>query len=209
MNVPGLDIRPARPDDRGDIAGLMYSAGPELYDFLYRTERVTAPAFIAYEFASGRGFCGYRNLTVAVLDGEVVATGSFYDGRRQGALMRGTVFNALRFFRLGEVVPMLLRSGQIDSIVTHPAKDELYLANFAVSPSRRGQGIGDAMVQYQLARARASGYRVFSLDVAVTNPRAEALYRRLGLHVVREKHFTGHRPGITVPDQRKMEMVLG
>lgn len=209
MDIPGLDIRPARPDDRGAIAALMYSAGPELYDFLYKTGRVAATDFIAYEFASGRGFCGYRNLTVAVRDGEVVATGSFYDGRRQGDLMRGTVFNALRFFRVRETVPLLLRSGHVDSIVTHPAKDELYLANFAVAPSMRGQGIGDALVQYQLARARASGYRIFSLDVAVTNPRAEALYRRLGLHVVREKQFGGHRPGITVPDQRKMEMVLG
>ena len=208
MDSPAVEIRSARPDDRGAIAALMYSAGPELYDFLYRTDRVAAVDFIHYEFRSGRGFCGYRNLTVAVLEGEVVATGSFYDGRRQGALMRGSVFNALRFFRLGEVLPMLLRSGHVDSIVTHPAKDELYLANFAVAPSRRGQGIGEAMVRHQLAQARAGGYRVFSLDVAVTNPRAEALYRRLGLHVVREKHFTGHRPGITVPDQRKMELAL-
>lgn len=209
MDIPGLDIRPARPDDRGPIAALMYSAGPELYDFLYKMDRVAATEFIACEFASGRGFCGYRNLTVAVLEGEVVATGSFYDGRRHGALMRGSVLNALRFFKLREVLPLLLRSGHVDSIVTHPAKDELYLANFAVAPSMRGRGIGDAMVQYQLARARAGGYRVFSLDVAVTNPRAQALYRRLGLHVVREKHFSGHRPGIVVPDQRKMEMVLG
>ncbi|MES2919469.1 MAG: GNAT family N-acetyltransferase [Pseudomonadota bacterium] len=203
-----MEIRPAHRDDRGAIAELMYSAGPELYDFLYRTDRVAATAFIADEFASGRGFCGYRNLTVAVIDGEVVATGCFYDGRQYGALMRGTVLNALRYFRLREVLPLLLRSGHVDSVMTHPARDELYLANFGVAPSRRGQGIGEAMVRHQLAQARARGYRVFSLDVAVTNPRAEALYRRLGLHVVREKHFSGHRPGIRVPDARKMELAL-
>lgn len=203
-----MEIRPARPDDRGAIAALMYSAGPELYDFLYQTGRVAAPDFIAHEFASGRGFCGYRNVTVAVVEGEVVATGCFYDGRQHGALMRGTVVNALRFFRLREVAPLLLRSGHVDSVLTHPADDELYLANFGVAPSRRGQGIGEAMLRQQLERARASGYRRFSLDVAVTNPRAEALYRRLGLKVVREKRFTGRRPGVTPPDARKMELVL-
>jgi ribosomal protein S18 acetylase RimI-like enzyme len=119
-----VELRPARPDDRGDIAGLMYSAGPELFDFLYRTDRVAARDFIVHEFRSGRG-------------------------------------------------------------------------------------IGDAMVRHQLATARERGYRLFSLDVSVDNPRAEALYRRLGLHVVREKHFTGKRPGFPVPGQRKMELVLG
>lgn len=203
-----MDIRPARADDRGAIAALMYSAGPELYDFLYQTGRVAAPEFIAYEFASGRGFCGHRNLTVAVIDGEVVATGCFYDGRRYGALMRGTVLNALRFFRLREVLPLLLRSGHVDSVMTHPAKDELYLANFGVAAELRGQGIGETMLRQQVLRARASGYRRFSLDVAVTNPRAEALYRRLGLQVVCERRFTGHRPGITPPDARKMELAL-
>jgi ribosomal protein S18 acetylase RimI-like enzyme len=203
-----MDIRPARPGDRGDIAGLMYSAGPELYEFLYRTARVDPRQFIAAEFASGRGFCGWRNVTVAVVAGEVVATGCFYSGRDQGALTRGSVWNALRFYRLAEALPMLLRAGHVDSVITHPARDELYLANFGVAPSQRGRGIGEAMVQAQLATARARGFRTFSLDVAVTNPRAEALYRRLGLQVVEEKRFSGHRPGVTLPDQRKMTMAL-
>lgn len=204
-----MEIRQARPDDRGDIAALMYSAGPELFDFLYRTDRVEARAFIAHEFRSGRGFCGWRNVTVAVVDGEVVATGCFYGGRDHGRLMLGSVLNALRFFRLSEALPMLLRSGHVDSVITQPAKDELYLASFAVAPAMRGRGIGEAMVRQQLATARERGYRLFSLDVSVLNPRAEALYRRLGLRVVREKHFTGRRPGFPVPDQRKMELVLG
>lgn len=203
-----MDIRPARPDDQGDIAGLMYSAGPELYDFLYRTDRHAATDFIAHEFASGRGFSGWRNVTVAVQDGVVVATGCFYDGRQQAALMRGTVQNALRFFALREVLPMLWRSRHVSSSMTTPRADELYLANFGVAPGLRGQGVGRALVDYQLATAKARGYRVFSLDVAVTNPRAQALYERLGLAVTRERHFTGRRPGITPPDTRKMERLL-
>lgn len=204
-----MEIRPARADDRGDVAALMYSAGPELFEFLYRTDRVDPRDFITQEFRSGRGFCGWRNTTVAVVDGEVVATGCFYSGRDHARLMLGSVLNALRFFRVAEVLPLLLRSGHVDSAITQPAKDELYLASFAVAPSMRGRGIGEAMVQYQLATARQRGFRLFSLDVSVLNPRAEALYRRLGLHVVREKRFTGHRPGIVpVPDQRKMELVL-
>lgn len=150
-----MEIRPARADDRGDIAGLMYSAGPELFDFLYKTDRVDAREFIAHEFRSGRGFCGWRNVTVAVVDGEVVATGCFYGGRDYGRLMRGSVVNALGFFRLAESLPMLLRSGQVDSIITRPAPDELYLASFAVAPAMRGRGVGEAVVRQQLATARA------------------------------------------------------
>lgn len=204
-----MQFRPALPDDRGPVAALMYSAGPELYDFLYKTARVAPTDFLEHEFRSGRGFCGWRNVTVAVRDGEVVATATFYSGRNHGALMRGTVLNALRFFSLAEVAPLLLRSRHVDSIITHPARDELYLANFAVAPACRGQGVGEALVWHQLATARERGFRLFSLDVAVNNPRAQALYRRLGLRVVRERHFSGHRPGVaTPPDQHKMELVL-
>jgi len=55
---------------------------------------------------------------------------------------------------------------------------------------------------------RTACYKVFGLDVASTNPRAEKLYNRLGLTFVKQKRLTGKRAGIEVPDGRKMEMVL-
>ena len=50
----------------------------------------------------------------------------------------------------------------------------------AVVPSARGKGIGSALLEALLERARAEGYRSISLSVDRNNARAIELYRRHG-----------------------------
>ena len=102
----------------------------------------------------------------------------------------------------------MLRSSHLSGVMVPPKKNELYLANFGVSSELRGTGIGGQMLQRKIDFAKSAGYKIFSLDVAVTNPRAEALYKKYGLDVICEKKFTGKREGIDVPDCRKMELAL-
>ncbi len=201
-------IRSAMPADVHDIAELIYSSGVELYDFVYRTPKHNALDYIRHEFLSGRGLCGHQNVTVAEKNGRVVATGCFYDGRAYPGLMAGSFANMLGYFGVTGIVPALWRANHVSSVMKPPKRDELYLANFGVAETERGTGIGSAMLEAKIAEARTLGYRVFALDVADTNPRAEKLYRRHGLEQVAYKQFSGKRDGIAVPNSRKMEMVL-
>lgn len=198
-----LEIRNAQPTDQGPIAELMYSSGPELYDFNYRDR---ALEFIRYEFNRGSGFCGWRNTTVAVQDGKVVGTGCFYDKRTYQRIMMESGGNFFGFFGILGAPAVLWRSRHTTSCLRPPREGELYLANFGVDPACRSQGIGSAMIEHKLAEARQQGYQVFGLDVATTNPRGQALYTRLGLQVIKEKQFSGNDP--RVPDCRKMELSL-
>jgi ribosomal protein S18 acetylase RimI-like enzyme len=203
-----MDIRTAQLTDKAHIVDLIYSAGPELYDFLYQTSRHRAQDFIAYEFASGRGFCGYPNVTVAVRGGVAVGTGCFFDGKNYDRLSLQTLRNMIAFYGWREIVPVLLHTTHIGSVMKRPKKDELYLSNFGVAPACRSQGIGRAMLEQQVARAKQQGYRLFALDVAATNPRAQRLYESLGLQMICQKVFSGKRAGHSVPDARKMERIL-
>ena len=199
-----LEIRPALPTDQGPIAELMYSAGPEIYDFLYGDKAVE---FIRYEFAQGTGFCGWHNVTVAVQDGKVVGTGCFYDRKAYNAMMGGSVKNFFGFFGVLGALPVLWRARHTSSSMKPPKPGELYLANFGVDAECRSQGVGSRMIDQKIQQARDQGYRIFGLDVAVTNPRAQALYSKLGLLVKKEKQFSGNDP--RVPACRKMELMLG
>ena len=67
----------------------------------------------------------------------------------------------------------------------HPAADELYVDGVAVSPAARGQGIGTRLVHEAVAIAREDGLPWLRLHVVDTNPRAQALYERLGFRVTR------------------------
>jgi ribosomal protein S18 acetylase RimI-like enzyme len=203
-----MEIRTATPNDAPHIAPLIYSAGPELYDFLYKTSKHTPQAFIEFEFRSGKGFCGYRHVSVLAQNGQAVATGCLFDGKQFKTRTLQTVVNMFKFYGPIDVWSALRRSMHVESVMKPPKAGELYLSNFGVSPALRGQGLGSALITHHLQAAKAAGYRVFGLDVASTNPRAETLYNRLGLTFVKQKRFSGKRAGVEVPDGRKMEKVL-
>ena len=67
----------------------------------------------------------------------------------------------------------------------HPAPGELYVDGLAVAPEARGQGIGSRLLAEIAATARRGGLGFVRLEVVDTNPRAQALYERLGYTVTR------------------------
>jgi len=54
------------------------------------------------------------------------------------------------------------------------------ISDLVVAEPLRGQGVGTAMIQMLVKRARAMGANAFEIGVALDNPRAAMLYRRLG-----------------------------
>ena len=201
-----MEIRTARPNDNGDISQLMYSSGIELYDFIFKTADKTAIDFIQYEFLSGQGFCGYNNVTVAINDQRVVATGCFFDGKVFNQLVWGTVKNIFSFYGPFKAFSILARSRHTSSVMRTPRKTEMYLSNFGVDPNLRGTGIGSKMIEHQRNIATKNGYNMLSLDVADNNPRAESLYTRLGFKVAREKVFPNTNANI--PRTKEMKLAL-
>jgi ribosomal protein S18 acetylase RimI-like enzyme len=84
-----------------------------------------------------------------------------------------------------------------------PNRGQLLIRYLAVSPDMRGKGVGTALLTDAIGRARDGGLQRCVLDVAVTNPRAQLLYERLGFRVTREQRLNDR-----VPDQRRMELAL-
>jgi len=203
-----MEIRKAKKNDIGAIAEMIYSSGPDIYDFIYKTNSKTALDYINYEFKSGRGFAGYDNVTVAVKDGEVIATGCFYDGKVYNKLAVGTTLNMILFYGFMHFNAVLKRSLHAISVMKKPHKNELYLSNFGVHEKCRSQGVGSAVLQKKVGEAKAANYKKFILDVSVNNPKAEALYKRMGMNIIKEKKFTGKREGYPCSDARQMELVL-
>ncbi len=54
------------------------------------------------------------------------------------------------------------------------------ISDLVVAEPLRGQGVGTALIQTLVKRARAQRATAFEIGVALDNPRAAALYRRLG-----------------------------
>ncbi|MCW6006785.1 GNAT family N-acetyltransferase [Micromonospora sp. CPCC 205371] len=68
-------------------------------------------------------------------------------------------------------------------LIVEYAPHEIVLGRIELHPDAQGRGIGTALIREVLAEGAASG-RPVALEVLTVNPRAQALYERLGFREV-------------------------
>jgi ribosomal protein S18 acetylase RimI-like enzyme len=80
----------------------------------------------------------------------------------------------------------LARTASVRALATlapldpRPQEDVLVLDGICVDEQWRGRGVGSALLRASFEHAERTGARAVQLSVVGTNPRAAALYRRLG-----------------------------
>jgi len=213
LEMARLDVqvrfRPATPDDAVAAAPLIYSSGPAAFDYVFTTrDGGQAEAFLAHCFADGAGEFGWRNHWVGVAEDKVVAVGAGYGADSTWAFTLAAGRQILGHYGLRQGLGVIMRGLRVESVIRPPSGDMHYLAHLAVLPEMRGHGIGRALIDQLIGTAREAGRRRIVLDVAASNPRAEALYLRAGFKVVGERVSRLANERGRVPDHRRMERIL-
>ena len=181
---PTVTFRAAEPGDADAAVPLIYSSGPAAFDYVFSHGRPgRALAFLRDAFGAGSGEFGFRNHVVGVRDGKVVAAGAAWDGRVALRFTAAAAVQIFRFYGPLHAWGVIVRGLRAEHVIRPPKPDEYYIAHLGVREELRGCGIGERLTRHLLASADPKRHRVAALDVAVTNPRAEALYARLGFHV--------------------------
>lgn len=88
----------------------------------------------------------------------------------------------------------LWRGAALSLFERGPGPGELLMDGIAVAPAARGLGLGSALIEALAAYAAARGLDAIRLDVVDTNPRARALYERLGFTAGEETGSSLLRP---------------
>jgi ribosomal protein S18 acetylase RimI-like enzyme len=109
-------------------------------------------------------------------------------------------------YGIGAALGVIVRVARIEYVIVPPARSELYVGHLGASPARRGGNIGASLMAHVIAQHRHSGLRKVVLDVAVSNPRAQKLYERMGFVVTAERH-SRKCPGVVV-GHRRMEIPM-
>ncbi len=202
-NATAVTFRPARPDDLAALP-LILSSGPESFDYVFRSGTRTPRDFLARAFPDGAGQFGYRNHVVGEVDGRVVAAGAGWTSDSAVPFLVAAVGQFARFIGPVGTPAVVVRGLRTEAVIRPPSRGEFYIGHLGVDPGRRGQGIGAALVEHLLGAARDSGAVAAVLDVSVLNPRAQALYARLGFEVTAERASTLRRAEGFVPSHRRM-----
>jgi len=190
-----LTFRRARPNDVDAAIPLIYSSGPDAFDYAFaRPGRNSAQDFLRYAFVQGGGQFGWRQHWVGERDGDVVAAGTVFGGEVNLGYMLAATRQIIGYFGLGSP-RVIVRGLQLERIICPPPKRTLYLAHLGVTSSQRGEGLGSQLIDHLLQIGRNAGLSMAALDVSVANPRAQALYERFGFSVQVER--TSTLPGVS------------
>jgi ribosomal-protein-alanine N-acetyltransferase len=77
-------------------------------------------------------------------------------------------------------------------IVFWQVRDDVQVNNIAVHPDCRGLGIGEALMQFAVAKVRGRGAAFMTLEVRQSNTAALALYKKFGFEILgtRKNYYT-------------------
>ncbi len=207
-NASPVTFRRASADDVEAAIPLVLSSGPEAFNYVFGTPSRTPADFLRAAFPHGGGQFGFRNHVVGEIDGKLVAAGAGWTSATNLAFLLAAVGQFVPFFGALGSLPVVARGLRTETVVRPPAAGEFYIGHLGVAPDRRGQGIGEALIAHLLAIGAETGLRRAVLDVSVENPRAQALYTRLGFRVTAERPSTLRREAGYVPSHRRMERAI-
>lgn len=179
--MQSITIHPAQPDDVETAVPLIYSSGPDTFEFVFgHKNKGGACNFLKMAFIDGRGEFGYKNHIVVVQNGRIVGIGSAFSGQQMNSFTIRAAIQILRFY--GPVAgTKIMRQGlQVEKVIQPPKGKLHYIAHLGVTPEYRGQGIGTQLIAWLLENGRQQKRTTASIDVSVENPKALALYKRLG-----------------------------
>jgi ribosomal protein S18 acetylase RimI-like enzyme len=209
-NPAALIFRAATPADAADAVPLIYSSGPAAFDYVFNIGGTRdALAFLRYAYLHGGGEFGWRAHRIAEMGGEVAAAAAAFDGCTVMRFMIAGALQILGFYGPVRAWGVLVRGLRVEAIIRPPRAEEYYLCHLGVREEMRGHGIGARFMRHLLEGLDAKRHRCATLDVAVTNPRAQQLYRRLGFAVdaLRSSKLENQRG--RVADQYRMSRPVG
>lgn len=184
MNNKDLSIRGARPDEAARIADLIIMAmteecclhfcgpGHDIRDFHRVMTSLVARSDTQYS---------YNNTLVATIEDNIVGICVSYDGGLLHSLRQPFIEAAKQEWGMDH-----------SGIPDETQAGELYLDSLAVDPTYRGRGIASLLLRASIDKSRALGLPSTGLLVDVGNPKAEALYNKVGFQYAGTNSWGGH-----------------
>ena len=204
-----IEIRPAKPEDAERSVPLIFSSGPAVFDYVFsHNTAIHAKEYLSGVFQTEGGEFGYGTHFVATLDKTVIAAGAAFSGEAALAYLFAAARGIFSHYGVLKSPGVIRRGLQVESIIKPPKGDLHYIAHIGTDPDYRSRGVGGKLVEFLLEEGRRLGRTTAALDVSVENPRAEALYDRLGFTVTQELKSKFENTTARVPDHRRMEIQL-
>lgn len=203
--MQGIKLRQCTPDDLEQAIPLIYSSGPDAFEYVFKNDRVTAQDFLRYAFCRKGGTFSYDNHHALIENEKLLGIGAVYAHTQVNAFTLKDASSILQFYK-HRAFPIVVRGLRTEQIILPPQKNEILLANLGVDPQNRGRGLGTKMIELLMEVANKKESTYFVLDVSEENPRAKDLYERLNFKISNFTPSTLRNKFSYVPNHYRMEL---
>jgi len=201
-----MKLKPCTPEDRMLAVPLIYASGPAAFDFVFKNEQQTALDFLHFAFTRKGGEFSYDNHYALWGEGQLVAVGAVFGNRKASTFTMNEVINMISFYGW-KSLPRGLNGLKIETMILLPKKNEITLGHLGVQEALRGKGYGTKLINLLMEKSAKSANQKFVLDVSEENPKAKALYDKLGFKVTRKYVSTYQNKYSKVANHFRMELV--
>ena len=177
-----IELRKSRKEEVEIAVHLIYSSGPPSFEYVFKNSGKNAMDFLHHAFVRQGGEFSFDNHHSLYRDNVMVGIGSFFDGSIAKNFTIYDGLNILRFYKFGS--PSVIKNGlRVEQIIKLPKVNQMALAHIAILSDYRGKGLGTELMIQLMNASKAKEDQKYVLDVSEENPRAHALYNRLGFTV--------------------------
>lgn len=181
-----ITIRPAAPEDGALAARLIFSTGPDLFDFIFYRNTQKNLDLIKRLFAEDTNSFSHSCAYMAERGGRPAGLVHVVDYQEKilgNRTLGGSLVRQMGWFAFLIRTPRYLI---VDRLIPETGKNAYYIQHLATLETFRGQGIGRSLLEF--CEAQAVGRRLGSLmlDVESTNTNAIRLYKSFGFTVTRK-----------------------
>jgi ribosomal protein S18 acetylase RimI-like enzyme len=203
-----IELRGARPEDVDAVFPLVYSAGPELFDYVFGVGTRTFEEYFRFAFPGRFGLNSHRAYTAAVRHGEVVGAVAFLYGRDTRRVDLGNAWTVLRFYGPRDALTVGRAAARLGPLLPPPRADELYISHGGIREEHRGTGVFSTFIGREIERARALALRACIVDVAEANQLGRRMWALYGFKVVATRSWNHPGSPVRLPGQVRMELRL-
>jgi ribosomal protein S18 acetylase RimI-like enzyme len=193
--LPDPFIRPARPEDRDQVAELIYLSASGAYD-IYAGSRERALRIIGAAFDREGTDASRDVVLVAELDGRVAAAMAAFpvpEGHRRAMRFLSVTLLRTPPWRWPRTLQVFRTGSQITPV---PPARSFYVDALATHPDFRRRGAATALLAEAERIARELGLTHVALDTVAADRRARGLYESAGFHATAERQGKGPIPAI-------------
>jgi ribosomal protein S18 acetylase RimI-like enzyme len=186
-----LSIRSACDTDESWAADLIFSAGPGLFNYVFAMKADGAKAVLREAFAAPSNAFSYEYTHVLEVDDRPAGLLLGYPGhikRQAEEHIQGLMAHIIPLSRVPRI---LVNLADLSRIKQDVEPNSFYILSVCMLPEFQNLGLGTALMRDTEYLAREMKCDRLCLDVTYNNPRAKALFTRLGYEVLCSK--TSHR----------------